>query len=46
VWEAGGKGVFAMPLAPDEIEKEELDDYFPVRDLIYFLMLFLMQYHN
>jgi len=30
IWEAGGKGVFAIPLAPDEIEKEELGrDYFP-----------------
>lgn len=29
IWEAGGKGVFAIPLAPNEIEQEELVDFFP-----------------
>jgi hypothetical protein len=29
IWEAGGKGVFAIPLAPNEIEKHELPDFFP-----------------
>ena len=30
VWESGGKGVFAIPAAPHELEKEDVLEFFPV----------------
>jgi len=30
IWEGGGRGVFAIPLAPNEISQEDLIDFFPV----------------
>ena len=29
VWESGGRGVFGLPFSPDEMEEDELSDYFP-----------------
>jgi len=30
VWQSGGKGVFALPMTPEEIVEEELRESFPV----------------
>lgn len=30
VWPSGGKGIFAIPLAPNEISQDILIDHFPV----------------
>ena len=29
VWTDGGRGVFALPFSPDELQEDELGDYFP-----------------
>mmetsp|Transcript_2208 Transcript_2208/g.2996 ORF Transcript_2208/g.2996 Transcript_2208/m.2996 type:complete len:261 (+) Transcript_2208:101-883(+) len=34
IWEGGGRGVFAIPLAPNEISQDDLIDFFPDEDTL------------
>jgi hypothetical protein len=29
IWEGGGRGMFALPLAPDEVMKDDIQEIFP-----------------